>query len=94
GARDEASRVFRTMGIPTSWRRAELREALGLAGSGPATLDLPDASRLTRAELTAASMPVSPDVGPALRSALAGGPVAPRPDTSQLTVEHKREQGR
>ncbi|MGE5126504.1 MAG: hypothetical protein ACM3PV_09435, partial [Betaproteobacteria bacterium] len=26
GARDEASRVFRTMGIATNWRRAEARE--------------------------------------------------------------------
>jgi hypothetical protein len=168
-ARDEAARVFKTMGIPTSWRRAEAREAaragevrvillnrgalnenhaivlgatpshfedaplvwihvpgvldaLGLAGRGPAALGPRDvyclgialgrviahelvhalapglphgrglmASRLTRADLLASSMPAAPDVGRAVRGALAGAPVAGR-DGGLLAVEHARDE--
>lgn len=167
-ARDEATRVFKTMGIPTSWRRAEpretaragevrvilldrgavndnhaivlgatpsrfedaplvwihvpgVRDALGLAGRGPASLDPRDvyclgialgrviahelvhalapglphgkglmASRLTRADLLASSVPVASDVGAAVRSALASGPVAGS-ENGLLAAEHARD---
>ncbi len=166
GARQEAVRVFKAMGIPATWRRADageptrageirvilldrgavngrhatvlgstpthfesapfvwvhvpsVRGALGLAGSDRALLDLRDgyslgvalgrviahevvhalapgvahgeglmASRLTRRDLTASSVPVAAEVISAVHNALAGVPDSPRLGSGLLAVEH------
>ena len=170
GAREEALRVFKAMGIPANWRRANagelaraeeirvilldrgalngrhaavlgstptrfestpfvwihvpsVRRALGLPGSDRTLLELRDgyslgvalgrviaheivhalapgvahgeglmASRLTRRDLTASSVPVTPEVISAVHNALAGVPDSPAPGAGLLAVEHAARQ--
>ena len=170
GAREEAVRVFKAMGIPANWRRANagelaraeeirvilldrgalngrhaavlgstptrfestpfvwihvpsVRRALGLPGSDRTLLELRDgyslgvalgrviaheivhalapgvahgeglmASRLTRRDLTASSVPVTPEVISAVHNALAGVPDSPAPGAGLLAVEHAARQ--